>query len=79
MVDVTPQGLGIEVTEFVPAHSILNLTVAPAGYPIVLYRVSGEVRWTIEESGRYQLGVKILEVEDAAKWRDDFEERFTFA
>ena len=76
-VDVTPGGLCIEVNEDIPAHSILNMTVAPAGYPIVLYRISAEVRWTRSEtSHRYQLGTRILDCDEASRWRDEFDQRF---
>ena len=74
--DVTSCGLCIETRELVPAHSLLSLTVAPAGYPIMLYRLTGEVRWTQEDCGAFQLGVRLLDADEYDRWRVDFETRF---
>ena len=74
--DVTSNGLGIEVVEGLPEGSIINLTVAPSGYPIRLYRLTGEVRWLELDDGLYQIGVQILDMDDAGTWRSDFIQRF---
>lgn len=77
--DVTPDGLGIEIDEFLPEGTILNVTVAPAGYPIALYRMTGEIRWLSDAGGRYHIGVKLFDVDDAERWQADFDERFCIA
>ena len=77
--DVTPDGLGVEIEEPLPKDTILNITVAPAGYPIVLYRMTGEIRWVSDAGGRYHIGIKLFEVDDADRWQNDFDERFAAA
>ena len=74
--DVTPSGLGVDLEEQVPVDAILNITVAPSGYPIVLYRMTGEVRWMRVCNGRNQHGIRMFDVDDAERWRDDFACRF---
>lgn len=74
--DVTPDGLGVETEEPLPVSAILNITVAPAGYPLVLYRMTGEVRWVSDDVGPYQLGLKLFGVDDADRWQADFDKRF---
>lgn len=76
VVDVTPNGIGVEVTEPLPDGAILNMTVASAGHPIVLYRVTGEVRWVSGVDDRYQVGIKLFDVDEASRWRNDFDARF---
>ena len=79
VIDVTPKGLGIEVTEAIPKGAILNMTVAPAGTPVVLYRITGEVRWVKLVDNRYQLGIKMFEMDEAERWQKDFDTRFQIA
>lgn len=74
--DVTPTGLGVEISEPLPTKTILNVTVAPAGFPIVLYKMTGEVRWARETLGRHQIGIKLFSVDDADRWQEDFDRRF---
>lgn len=74
--DVTPTGLGVEIAEPLPNKTILNVTVAPAGFPIVLYKMTGEIRWARETLGRHQIGIKLFQVDDADRWHQDFDKRF---
>ena len=69
----------VEIEEPLPKDTILNITVAPAGYPIVLYRMTGEIRWVSDAGGRYHIGIKLFEVDDADRWQNDFDERFAAA
>ncbi len=76
VMDVTPNGIGIELPEPLPGDAILTMTVASAGHPIVLYRVTGEVRWVSGVNDRYLVGVRLFDVDDAMRWRSDFDKRF---
>ncbi len=79
VIDVTSNGLGVELDRSLPVQSIVNMTVAPAGLPITIFRMTGEVRW-LEESGRmFQVGIKLFEIEEADRWREEFSLRFTSA
>lgn len=77
--DVTPNGIGVELLEDIPGDAILSMTIAPAGYPIALYRITGEVRWKKREIGRHQIGIKMFDVEEAQRWKRDFDTRFRMA
>lgn len=74
--DVTRNGLGIEAEQSIPTDTILNVTVAPAGYPIRLYNLTGEVRWASHQADRWQLGLQLFDVEDLERWQADFDQRF---
>lgn len=74
--DVTPNGIGIEVTEPIPNQSIISMTVATANTPITLYRMTGEVRWIRETGDCCRLGIKIFDIEEADRWRSEFDARF---
>ena len=75
--DVTSTGLGIEVGGALPQETIINLTAAPPRLPIKLYRLTGEVRWSENvDGGLYQIGVKVLDMDDAETWKTDFVRKF---
>ncbi len=76
VLDVTRSGLGVLLPEPISIDTIINMTVAPTGYPIVLYRLTGQVKWVEGGGDLYQAGVHILDVDEAERWRADFESRF---
>ena len=52
------------------------LNLAPASFPISIYRLEGETVWTGSSDEGFLIGVKLIETEDFERWCADFETRF---
>ena len=74
--DITIQGMRVQLPQPVPAGTIINMTVAPVGFPIVLFNLVGEVRWQSSNEDNHQIGIKIQDAEDFDKWADEFPKRY---
>lgn len=74
--DITIQGMRVQLPKSVPAGSIVNMTVAPVGFPIVLFNLIGEIRWQSSNEGNHQVGIKIQDTEDFDKWAEEFPKRY---
>lgn len=74
--DITIQGMRVQLPQSVPAGSIVNMTVAPVGFPIVLFNLTGEIRWLSSNEDNHQIGIKIQSSDDFEKWADEFPKRY---
>lgn len=74
--DITIQGMRVQLPQPVPAGTMVNMTVAPVGFPIVLFNLIGEVRWQSSNEDNHQIGIKIQDAEDFDKWADEFPNRY---
>lgn len=74
--DITIQGMRVQLPKPIPAGSIVNMTVAPVGFPIVLFNLVGEIRWQSSNEDNHQVGIKIQDTDDFDKWADEFPKRY---
>ena len=47
---------------------------APSGFPITIYNLEGEARWSATTENGSAIGIEVKESLDFEKWRDRFED-----
>ena len=74
--DLGLHGLRIRSSKEFPEDSEIDITITPKGFPLTLYSLIADPKWTEEQYPEFLMGFSLKESKDFERWQKEFGLRF---
>ena len=77
--DTGVHGMCLNSKVALPNDAVVDLTVAPQGFPITMLNLEAECKWVAPATRGYKVGVEVRESADFERWRQRFVQHYSDA